>query len=121
MPEILIDNIILADNVKVCKDIFSRSKGLRFSKRLKKGQAILLIATEESIFETIIDMFFVFFSIDIIWLDKNKRVVDIRRNVKPFSPLIMPLKPAKYVIELPKNASKHVKINDVIKFNLEQV
>jgi uncharacterized membrane protein (UPF0127 family) len=114
--EIRFKNIIIADDVKTCKDIFSRGKGLRFSKPLKKGQAMLFISPEESCLYTSIDMFFVFFSIDIIWLNSDKEIIDIRRNIKPFTPLVTPKKPAKYVIELPVNSSNFLKIGNKLKF-----
>ena len=114
--ELLHNNVILADKVKYCSDIFSRSKGLRFAKPLRKGQAIILAAKEESIMETTIDMFFVFFPIDVLWLNKEKEVVDIKRNVKPFTPMAIPRKPAKYVIELKKNLTSQIKIGDKIEF-----
>ena len=114
--EIMHENIILADSVKIYSDIFSKSKGLRFAKRLKKGQAIILEANEESIFETTIDMFFVFFPIDVLWVNSNKEVVDIRRSVKPFTPVITPRKPAKYVIELPRGSTDHINLGDVLSF-----
>jgi len=114
--EITHNNVILADKVKYYTDIFSRSKGLRFAKPLRKGQAIILAAVKESTMETTIDMFFVFFPIDVLWLNKEKEVVDLKRNVKPFTPMIVPRKPAKYVIELRKGVTNHIKVGDRIGF-----
>ena len=114
--EILHNNVILADKVKYYTDIFSRSRGLRFAKRLKTGEAIILVANEESIMETTIDMFFVFFPIDVLWLNEEKEVVDIKRNVKPFTPVVVPRKPAKYVIELKKGVTDNIKLNDKLEF-----
>jgi len=114
--EILHNNVILADKVKCHSDIFSRSKGLRFAKRLKKGQAIILVASEESTMETTIDMFFVFFPIDVLWLNNNKEVVDVKRNVKPFTPMVIPRKPARYVVELKKGVTNNIKVGDTIVF-----
>ncbi len=45
-------------------------------------------------------MFFVFFPIDVIFLDKNKRVVEIKKNFKPFT-IYNSKKKAKYIIEIP--------------------
>lgn len=114
--DILHNNVILADKVKRYTDIFSKSKGLRFAKPLRKGQAIILESAKESTMETTLDMFFVFFPIDVLWLNQEKEVVDIKRDVKPFTPIIIPRKPAKYVIELRKNTTKNIKIGDKIRF-----
>jgi len=116
--EIKFKNIIIADDVVICKDIFERSKGLRFSNPLKKGKAMLFISPDESCLYTTIDMFFVFFSIDIIWVNKEKEIVEIRRNVKPFTPPIRPEKPAKYVIELPANSSGILKVGNKLDFEV---
>ena len=114
--EIVNNGIILADKVKYNHDIFSKTRGLMFSKPLKKGQALVLVSKEESIMETTIHMFFVFFTIDVAWLDKDKVIVDLRKDVRAFTPLITPRKPAKYVVEFPKNTLRHVKIGDKLEF-----
>jgi len=110
------NNVILADNVRHYTNIFLRSKGLRFAKPLRRGQAIVLEAVKESTMETTIDMFFVFFPIDVLWLNKEKEVIDLRRSVKPFTPMIIPRKPAKYVVELKKGVTNNIKIGDKIEF-----
>ena len=46
-------------------------------------------------------MFFVFFPINILWLNKEKRVIAIRKRVMPFS-LVKIDKPAQYIIESPQ-------------------
>jgi len=51
-------------------------------------------------------MLFVFHSLDIIFLDRNQNVIDIHRNVKPFTPLIVPKKKAKYIVEIPSTNKK---------------
>ncbi|MDP2907544.1 MAG: DUF192 domain-containing protein [Nanoarchaeota archaeon] len=109
-------NKILANKVKHCSNIFSNFKGLRFSKQLKEKHALILVAENESIIETMIDMLFVFFPIDVLWLDKNKRVVDIRRNVKPFTLIVIPKRPAKYIIELKKGMTNNINLGDELKF-----
>lgn len=109
-------NNLLADKTKYCTNMFSKIKGLRFSKPLKEKQALVLVAEKESIRETMIDMLFVFFPIDVLWLDKNKRVVDMRKNVKPFTPIVIPKRPAKYVIELKEGMTKNINLKDKLRF-----
>ena len=62
-------------------------------------------------------MLFVFFPIDVIWLDSKRVVVDKRENIKPFTLLIKPRKSAKYIIEMPYGSSKNIKIKDKLEFN----
>ena len=62
-------------------------------------------------------MFFVFFPIDVIFLNKNKEVVELKQNFRPFS-IYFPKNKAKYIIELPNNTIKqtNTEINDLIDF-----
>ena len=82
--------------VKLCKSWFSKFRGLMFSRR----RNLLFVFNEER--KVSIHMLFVFFNIDIFWLDKNFRIVDLRRNVKPFT-FSGSDKKAKYVLEISKN------------------
>lgn len=115
--EIIKDNIILADKAKLYEKFFFKARGLMFTMPLKKGRAIILEADEEGVLSTTIHMIFVFFPIDVIWLNIEKKVVDVKRDVLPFSPWLSPRDPAKYVVELPSSSAKHVKIGDFLKFN----
>ncbi|GAF99999.1 unnamed protein product, partial [marine sediment metagenome] len=63
-------------------------------------------------------MLFVFFPIDVLWLDKDKKVIDIKENFKPFSLMAKPKEKAKFVVELPVNTihNTKTKINDEMWF-----
>ena len=61
-------------------------------------------------------MLFVFFPIDVLFLDKNKKVADIKKNFKPFS-YYTPKAKAKYVVELPVGMLKNTRILDEINFD----
>ena len=102
---------LLAKNAKLCKNIFSKSLGLMFSKQ----KALILIFKKEKIIP--LHMFFVFYPIDILFLNKNKIIVEIKENLKPFM-LYIPKKKAMCIIELPKNTIKksNTKIGDKISF-----
>lgn len=114
--EILKGNILIADRAKLYKDFFFKAKGLMFSTPLRRGRGIILEASEEGIFETTIHMLFVFFPIDVVWLDSNKTVVDVKRSVMPFVPWLSPCKPAKYVVEIKRGASKSICVGDRLEF-----
>jgi len=45
-------------------------------------------------------MVFVFFPIDIIYLNSKKKIVELKKNFKPFT-FFTPSKKARYIIELP--------------------
>jgi len=95
----------MSKDVKYCKSFFQKTIGLMFSKRIDKP-LVFLFNKEKRIS---IHMFFVFFPIDIIWLNKNKEVVYIKENVKPFA-IINPKVESKYIIELAEDNIKKYKI-----------
>jgi|TARA_B100001971_G_C18010990_1_gene442373 hypothetical protein len=99
-------------NYKIYKNPISQFIGLRFSKR--SDTILIFELNKESRISASIDMFFVFYPINVVWLDKNKRVVDIKQNLKPFTLLIIPRKKAKYVLEFTNKIS--IKIGDTLKF-----
>ncbi|MFA5175876.1 MAG: DUF192 domain-containing protein [Candidatus Nanoarchaeia archaeon] len=81
---------------EVCNTLFKNFRGLMFSKK----KNIMLVAKKESRFASGIHSFFVFFTFDAYFLDKNKKIVDYKR-IKPFT-IYIPKKPAKYVLEISK-------------------
>ncbi|MBI1972768.1 DUF192 domain-containing protein [Candidatus Woesearchaeota archaeon] len=91
-------------------------KGLRFSLPLQKGQALLLASPKENL--QTIDMLFVFFPIDALWLDKNKKVIHIARNIAPFTPYIASPIPAQYILECPANSTAAISCNQKLSFSL---
>ena len=62
-------------------------------------------------------MLFVFYPIDVIFLDGKKKVVDLKENFRPWT-FYKSKRPAKYVIECPKGTIKktRTKIKDWLNF-----
>ena len=114
--DIFKDNIVIADKALYKKNVMFKVRGLMFSKPLKEGEAIILESKDEGILETTLHMLFVFYPIDIIWLNKKLEIVDIKKKVLPFKPWIVPKNPAKFVVEMKAGAAKTLKIGDVLKF-----
>jgi hypothetical protein len=101
----------LAKETKHCRTIFSKAKGLMFTKQ-KKDKALVFYFDKEKIIS--LHMFFVFHPIDVLFLDKEKRVAEIKRNLKPFA-VYYPKQKAKYIIELNSGTTKKTRIKDKIK------
>ena len=83
----------ISEEEKVCKNIFSQSLGLMFR---KKQNLIMEFDKERKIR---LHMFFVFYPIDVLILDENKKIVEIKRNFRPFTFWNSKQK-GKYVVEL---------------------
>lgn len=103
---------------KVYQNIFLLAKGLRFSPPLKKKEGLLLVSSTENLIA--IDMLFVFFSIDVIWLDKQKEVIYVARNVKPFTPYVAPPRKARYILECQADSTQSIKVKDRLSFVIHQ-
>ena len=95
------------------EDIFSKFIGLMFSKKQNRG--LIFRFNKEKIIS--LHMFFVFYPIDVLFVDKDKIIVDKKENFKPFT-FYKPRKKAMYVIELPNKVIKKSKtgIGDKIEF-----
>jgi len=89
-----IKGAVLAEDVIIANTIFKRAKGLLGKKEFKKGQALILKPGNS------IHTFFMYFPIDVLFLDKNNRVIKALSSLKPFSFTAIYFK-AHLVIELP--------------------
>ncbi len=60
-------------------------------------------------------MLFVFYPIDVLFLDRNKRVVEVKPGLRPFS-AYFPEKKSRHIIELPKGRVSCCRLGDLIDF-----
>ncbi len=91
---------------EIADSLFSRARGLMFRKNSKR---ILFIFNKEGIYP--IHSYFVFFKFDAIYLDKNMKIVEIFKGVKPFTALIKPSKKAMYLLEMEVESVKNLKLH----------
>jgi uncharacterized membrane protein (UPF0127 family) len=63
---------------------------------LKPGEALLLVMAKDSIAQTSIHMFFVFFPIAAIWINKAGKITSAQL-AKPWRPYYASPEPAQYV------------------------
>ena len=105
---------IISENAELCKGAFSKSFGLMFS---LKPKPLIFAFKKEKIVP--LHMFFVFFQIDALFLDKNKKVVEIKESFRPFE-FYNPKKKARYVVELPQGTVKKTgtKLLDKLGFSI---
>jgi uncharacterized membrane protein (UPF0127 family) len=96
-----------------------RAKGLMFREGLDQGKAMFFVFEKEDIYR--FWMKNMLFPIDIIWLDKDKRVVHVASDVPPCAkdpcPLYGPSVKALYVLEIPDgDAARHgIRAGDVLR------
>lgn len=92
--------------------VFKKFLGLMFLN--PKNKLLIITLKKESRINASIHTLFVFYPIDVVWLNKNKIVVDIKKNIKPFSFNIKPKKSSKYILEYENDATKDIKIGQKI-------
>jgi uncharacterized protein len=102
---------VIAKDFMLCESLLSKASGLMFSKR----KNLVFVFPYERIVP--LHMMFVFFPIDVLFLDKNKKVVEIKRDFGPWR-FYTPKKKAMYVIELcTKDCQRSsVKVGEMIGF-----
>ena len=106
-------NKTISANAEVLDDNFSKFIGLMFSKR--ENKALIFKFDKEKTIS--LHMVFVFYPIDVLFLDKNKVVVDKKENFKPFR-FYNSKKKAMYAVELCQGMIKKTKteVRDKIEF-----
>jgi uncharacterized membrane protein (UPF0127 family) len=107
---------ILARHLIYCDTFWKRGRGLMFRGSLAEDEVYLFVEGRESVAQTAIHMFFVFFLIAVVWMDGDKRVVD-KALARPFRPYYAPRKPAQYYIEGHPDLLERVSVGDQLEFS----
>ena len=84
--------------IKVMHTLLSKAIGLRFHKRIE--DKAYLFPFDEPL-KVSLDMFFVHFPIDVLFLDEKRKIIEMKENFRPYS-FYMTKKKVSYVLELPK-------------------
>jgi uncharacterized membrane protein (UPF0127 family) len=100
--------ITIAETEKICRSFFSKLKGLMFTAKCR----VPLIFVNKKNEKTAIHMLFVFYPIDIAWLDENKKIVKIE-TLYPFR--FSHGAAARYIIETPAGKMQS-NVGDTLEF-----
>ena len=98
-------------NLKFADNFFRKLKGLMFERRGNFDYGLVFEFAGEAKIGASIHMLFVFFPIDVVYLDSGRKVVDVA-TVRPWTLNYTPKKAAKFLIELPIGKAKGIKIGD---------
>lgn len=104
---------VIVEKKHVCRGL-SKAIGLMFSTRNKIDNCAFIFEFSREK-KLSFHMFFVFYPVDIVFLDRNKRVVEYKQGFKPFTAYCSKEK-AKFAIELPENSAKLFKVNDILEW-----
>jgi hypothetical protein len=97
---------VVCDKVVFRERFLSKAFGLQFHKKIYDEAHVFLFDEKKKVALT---MWFVFFPIDVLYLDEKKRIVEIKENFKPFANYF-PKKESLFVIELPQGTIKEKKL-----------
>lgn len=104
------NGILIGDKIKFADNFWTRLKGLLGRKGLDDGEGMLLYPCSA------IHCWGMKFNIDAIFLDENKKVLEIRKSMIPGSKAS--IKGARYVLELGEGTidKKMINIGDLLLF-----
>ena len=106
---------------EIADTLIKRTKGLMFRKSLSQNEGMLFIFNEEGYHG--FWMMNMSFPIDIIWIEKEKKVVYIEKNAQPCGLICssyIPKEKAMYVLEVNANFTEEhgIKIGSSLEFEL---
>jgi len=106
---------VLGEAIEVAESAAQKVKGLLGRDCLLDGQGLLFKKCSS------LHTFFMSFPIDIIFLNKDRKVLKVSQNVKPFHLVAAPLR-AYYALELPATAvsKSQTKAGDNLSFEFEE-
>ncbi len=99
--------VIISPTERRCYSIFSQGFGLMF----RRKQNLIMFFPQEH--KVKLHMFFVFYPIDVLLLDKHHKIIEIKRNFRPFT-FWNSREKAHSVVEMAFPSASN--IGDVIKF-----
>jgi len=105
-------NTTIASHIEIAQNPWDRMKGLLGRRHFSQGEALIITHCQS------IHMFFMKFPIDVIFCDRQHRVVGLCNDIKPFSLSPIFFK-ASYAIELPSGniAASKTQIADQIQLS----
>ena len=106
---------IIIKKTRIANTSFLRFKGLMFEQEKNFDYALIFELNQESRIGSSVHMMFVFFPIDIVFLNSQKIVVD-KATLNPWKLNYTPKKSAKYFIELPLKKAKTISLKDKLEW-----
>lgn len=95
-PVLKYDGLVIAKNIEYARTTYRKIKGLMFRKNISPDYSMIFILEKPS--KVNIHMFFVFFPIDVIFLDEKKKIRSYSR-LKPWVGY-KTMEDIKYIIEM---------------------
>ena len=101
------NDVLLAESCKLCTSVLSKAIGLMFTRKTAGKSLLFDFFTEKRVS---LHMWFVFYPIDVLYIDKSFIVMHMIEGFKPFT-AVNPAAKARYVLELPSGSINSAKVN----------
>ncbi len=106
---------VLVHSARWCSSRLCRLRGLQYRRRLEPGEALILVKPSDSIVNSSIHMFFVFFPIAAVWINHEGRVTSAQL-ARPWRPYYASPEPARYVLEAAPDLLSRIAAGDEVDF-----
>lgn len=106
---------ILFDSARWGSSFWRRFVGFQFRRRLKPGEALILVYKKDAIGATSIHMFFVFTPLTVIWINRQGIVTSVQL-AHPWRPYYASPEPASYVLETSPELFDLIRPGDEVDF-----
>jgi uncharacterized membrane protein (UPF0127 family) len=101
-----------------CDNFLDRFRGLMFHPPLELGEGLVFVGKNENRMDSAIHMLFMRMDITVVWLNSRLEVVDVKL-ARRWRPAYIPIKPAKYILELSSERLSDFQIGN--RLQLEQI
>lgn len=105
----------LIESARWCTSRACRLRGLQFRRSLQPDEALILVKPADSIVNSSIHMFFVFFPIAAVWINSQGQVTSAQL-AKPWRPYYASPTPARYVLETSPDFLSRIAVGDEVDF-----
>jgi uncharacterized membrane protein (UPF0127 family) len=109
------NNEILIEKGRWCNSAWSRLVGFQFRRKLRPGEALILVYPRDSIRSTSIHMFFVGMSLGVFWIN-CQGLVTSAQHAKPWRPYYASPAPARYVLETSPEMLEKIRPGEILNF-----
>ena len=106
----------IMERVKIADTHWKKTKGLMFANKSEFDYALVFDLGRDARKSASVHMLFVFFPIDVVYVDKEKKVVDIAKGLQPFTPNYTPKERSRFFIEMPEGKSSEIEIGDFLEW-----
>jgi uncharacterized membrane protein (UPF0127 family) len=105
----------LVKGARWCSSYLCKLRGLQFRRRLQPGEALVLVEKRDSVASSSIHMFFVFFPIAAVWVNREGKITH-KALALPWRPFYASPEPARYVIEAGPELLDCVSVGEYLDF-----